>query len=81
MMKVIKTSDEFRAWCAEIGHPLPWDVVGDQVIDANRTQVVYVQLPTDCPKGEVSAIGLAIILAVNLCGSFRADEVETQGTA
>jgi hypothetical protein len=71
-LKHIKTSDEFCAWLVELGHPLPWDVTGGFVLDAVGARVAEIPYYGGAPE-DVSSVGLAIVLAVNLCGSFRPD--------
>ena len=58
------STEQFVKWCAEAGHPLPWDVDEGEILDLFAHQVA------DLWNADLA---LLIVLAVNTCGGFQAE--------
>jgi hypothetical protein len=72
----IKISEQFNEALLQLGVIMPIDLhpyeIGE-IVDATGRKVLQVDPDGMLPDEQVDAIATMIILAVNTCGSFKAD--------
>lgn len=71
-----EANDKFRRDLNVQQSPAPWSLCDEQpgiILDANGADVVMVAPSSPRSDAEVSAVALAIVIAVNTCAGFKAE--------